>query len=392
MMRGMVAAMAIAASLGILLIAMSSRPFRPAASAASAASASGKLAATAPADGLGLPPNWPWRGVQLDMSGGDAEVVAGIARDLHANAIRVDLAPRWTMSKYGCSVQKAWELNLAWADRVLDACRRFGVVGIISYSQYPEDPGAGYIQDDPRFWESRADREAFMKNVSTVVGRFRGRGDELGGYYFMIEPLERSGGVKIPDAWPGMARDIVGAVRRLDGDRHVVMNPGPGGLVGGFRELRPLDDPHVIYSTHMYMPLEYTHQGANKETGDFKKYEYPGLVGLKHWDKAALEDYLSPVAAFQERHGGLVWIGEFSEIRWAPGCERYLEDCIDVFQSHGWGWSYFGYGGYHGWNLHYNGRFSTAKDRADTISDGPSARALLLAGKMSVPYPGAEAR
>lgn len=339
------------------------------------------------------PANWPWRGVELDMTGGDAEAVAGIARGLGANSVRIDIAPRWTMSKYGCSVGKAWDLNLSWADRVLDACDRFGVTGIISYSQYPEDPNAGYIQDDERFWESPADRAAFMDNVRKIVARFKGRGRELGGYYFMIEPLERKGGrAVIPDAWPEMAGKIVASVRSLDGDRWVVINPGPGGLVGGFRTLEPMDDPYVIYSAHMYMPPEYTSQGANRETRDFKSYGYPGRVGAKYWDKAALDEYLGPVARFQEEYGRLVWIGEFSAIRWAPGAEEYLDDCIDVFQEHGWGWCFFAFGGYHGWSLHYDERFSTNADRAKTVSDGPSARWRLLERKLSAPYPAGEGR
>jgi len=37
-----------------------------------------------------------------------------------------------------------------------------------------------------------------------------------------------------------------------------------------------------------------------------------------------------------------MYIGEFSAIRWAPdgSAYRYLKDLIDVFEAHGWDWSY----------------------------------------------------
>jgi hypothetical protein len=69
---------------------------------------------------------------------------------------------------------------------------------------------------------------------------------------------------------------------------------------------------------------------------------YPGVIDGTQWDKAALEAALKPVVEFQQAYGVRIYIGEFSAIRWAPddSAHRYLADLIDIFERHGWDWSY----------------------------------------------------
>ena len=64
-----------------------------------------------------------------------------------------------------------------------------------------------------------------------------------------------------------------------------------------------------------------------------------------------------PLIEFQNKYKKLIWIGEFSAVRWAPGGDDYVRDLIEIFDSHGWGWSYFCYNSFHGWNPDYDNVF-----------------------------------
>jgi len=65
---------------------------------------------------------------------------------------------------------------------------------------------------------------------------------------------------------------------------------------------------------------------------------------------------MQPLVRYQKAHNVLVYIGEFSAVRWAPGRDQYIKDVIDIFEEHGWGWTYFALGGkkvWTGWDSRY---------------------------------------
>ncbi len=104
-------------------------------------------------------------------------------------------------------------------------------------------------------------------------------------------------------------------------------------------------------------------------------YRYPGEIEGKRWDKAQLEAALKPVVEFQRKYGVHIYIGEFSAIRWAPdgsAC-RYLKDLIDIFEAHGWDWSYHAFREWDGWSVEHG---SDPKDHRRAKS--PTDREQLL--------------
>ncbi len=116
----------------------------------------------------------------------------------------------------------------------------------------------------------------------------------------------------------------------------------------------PLPISNVVYSVHMYVPHTFTHQGVGRPG---QPVDYPGLVDGKPYDKAALEAALKPTIDFQKRYNVAIYIGEFSAIRWAPGdsAYRYLKDVIDIFEAHGWDWSYHAFREWDGWSVEHTG-------------------------------------
>lgn len=314
------------------------------------------------------PPNWPWRGITISFEGSrinegtGPDDIALLKNRLNINSARITLDVRTYSSRFNTSPEVAWETNLAWADRMLDACKAANITAILSISQFPIDPALGYIQDSPEFWNDQAQLDEVLRRVSLLAEHFKDRGEELGAYEVLNEPLLREDGVvKVPLKWPSMMEEIISNIRQSDHARWIVLTPGPGGLPSGYADFTPLQAERIIYGAHDYVPLQFTHQGIRDwELG----YRYPGYIGLNYWDKKAHETYLEPLRSFQQKYSAYVWIGEFSAVRWAEGSEDYILDLAFLFDSYGWGWAYFNYGGYHGWNPDYDTGYAT-DDKSD---------------------------
>src|SRR5690606_10548264 len=119
------------------------------------------------------------------------------------------------------------------------------------------------------------------------------------------------------------------------GGRVIIFEPGPLGGWANLDVYEPLDVPGVVYSVHLYEPMQFTHQGV--VDGLPVGPTYPGEINGKQWDQEALRRAIDPVRQFQLDYGVPIFIGEFGAARWAPGdsTERYLSDCIDIFEAYG---------------------------------------------------------
>jgi hypothetical protein len=79
------------------------------------------------------------------------------------------------------------------------------------------------------------------------------------------------------------------------------------------------------------------------------------VIEGKRWDKAQLEAAMKPAVDFQKNYGVHIYVGEFSAIRWAPGdsAYRYLKDLIELFEAHGWDWTYHAFREWDGWSVEH---------------------------------------
>ena len=64
---------------------------------------------------------------------------------------------------------------------------------------------------------------------------------------------------------------------------------------------------------------------------------------------------MKPVREFQLKHKARIYVGEFSAVAWAEGAERYLGDCIEMFEEYGWDWSYHAFREWAGWSVEHEG-------------------------------------
>jgi len=306
--------------------------------------------------GSQYPPQWPWKGFVMASTTSDASDVAIITDTVDANFLALQLKPRLRAMRDKINPEQALAKEIAWADKVLDACKKHGVTAMIVMYQFPMDPSLGIKQNMPAFWNKQEYLNEVVATARRVAAHFAGRGIELAGYQFLSEPVAKAGGkVEIPEQWPGLLERIITTLRTEDPKCWIAVTPGPGGQPQGYRSFDKLDHERIIYNFHMYKPHAFTHQGV----GDLKLGpSYPGLIQFQYWDKNRLKRTVEPVVQFQSKHDVPILVGEFSAARWAEGAEQYLLDAVSIFNANKWGWAYHSYSGSHVWNPHYDNLYS----------------------------------
>ncbi|MGO8926783.1 MAG: glycoside hydrolase family 5 protein [Limisphaerales bacterium] len=277
-----------------------------------------------------------------------------LGQEWNANLIR------WQLIRYGPSAQintaagyDAWlEGALGKLDAALPLCERYGVRVVLDlHSPFGGTPTvSGYVGTDTGLFANRAAQDKFVADWERMARRYRDS-PVIWGYDLANEPVEDEVAEGCDD-WQALATRAARAVRAADARHAIIVEPTPGGGPEGLENLEPLPVPGVVYSVHMYLPHQFTHQGVyGGETG----IAYPGMIAGKLWDKAALRHVLQPVRDWQRDYGVQIYIGEFSAIRWAPddSAYRYLKDCIELFEEFGWDWSYHAFREWSGWSVEH---------------------------------------
>ena len=140
-----------------------------------------------------------------------------------------------------------------------------------------------------------------------------------------------------PDAtdWWTLQEKAAKAIRKIDPDVPIIVEANEGDSPEAFSYMSPLELTNVVYETHMYLPMAFTHQGVFS-SGD-ALIAYPNAE--KGWNIDFLRQQLKPVRDFQLKHGARIYAGEFSAVAWAPGAEKHLADCISLFEEYGRNWT-----------------------------------------------------
>jgi endoglucanase len=141
-------------------------------------------------------------------------------------------------------------------DSIVTALLTKGIVVILNMHHYRQldgdqrDPGESAVADavvDVRFvmlWEQ-------------VATHFQGRNARLV-FELYNEPHGRLNG----DPWNVLAARALGAVRKTNPDRVVVIGPTSWNGAGDLRLLKLPNDSNLIATVHNYAPFTFTHQGA----------------------------------------------------------------------------------------------------------------------------------
>jgi endoglucanase len=284
----------------------------------------------------------------------DAESLRVLGQDWNANLIR------WQLIRHGRPGQPlslegfdSWlETELKKLEAALPLCEQYGLCVVVDLHSPPGGKAttSGYAGSDDRLFTDPDCQAKFVETWRGIAKRFA-NSRPIWGYDLANEPVEDLVEEGCDD-WQGLAERAAQAIRSVDPDRAIIVEPSSWGGPAGLNELVPLSVTNVVYSVHMYLPHAFTHQGV-QQPGPV--YGYPGLIQGKRWDKTQLEAALQPAIDFQKRYGVHIYIGEFSAIRWAPNnsASRYLKDLIEIFEAHGWDWSYHAFREWNGWSVEH---------------------------------------
>jgi hypothetical protein len=305
----------------------------------------------------------------------DEDGLRTLGRDWHANLVR------WQLIRHGRPGQPssladydAWlDGELQRLDAALPLCEKYGLYVAVDLHSPPggKPTVSGYIGSDDRLFTDRAAQDKFVDVWRRIATRYQGA-KPIWGFDLANEPVEEDAAEDCDD-WHDLAERTARAIREIDPQRTLIVEAPPWGSPESLADFTPLTVPNVVYSAHMYVPGEFTHQGVHNQNQP--PVMYPGKIQGKQWDKTALVAALQPVIDFQRTYNVPIYIGEFSAIRWAPGDSacHYLRDVIDICEEHGWDWSYHAFREWQGWSVEHG------SDRTDTRPTAqPTDRLRLL--------------
>jgi len=290
----------------------------------------------------------------------------------NANLIRLYIGRDKTGEK---SFAEIFPQRLDEVENVVRWCAARGIAVVIDY-HYPP-------RGEPSLWTTPAAHDRMVEHWKEIATRFR-QYPNIIGYDLLNEPTHPSWPEIRPwpesgtDSWPALAQRVINAIRPIDPDTPIVIEPGPWGKPVGFKDFPVLRDDRIVMSFHMYEPQEITFQGIPiKSTGEARPmpYSYPGELNGVMIDKEWLRNELQPVVEYAKKHKLPVFVGEFSCVRWAPGDTgaNYLRDTIELFEEYGWQWTYHAFREWSGWSLEHVG----GPDEA-TLAAEPTGRYLVV--------------
>lgn len=252
-------------------------------------------------------------------------------------------------------------------DAMLPTLEKYGLYVALDLHSPPGGQGTagGYAGSDGGLFADKACQDRFVSAWERMARRYKGS-KVIWGFDLANEPVEDSWTGEVDD-WHALAERTARAIRAIDPNRTLIVEPAEWGGPDGLRHFVPVDVPNVVYSVHMYIPHEFTHQGVHSPSGPIR---YPGTIGGKQWDKAALRAALEPAVQFQKAYNVHMYIGEFSAIRWAPdgSAYRYLRDLIEVMEELGWDWSYHAFREWDGWSVEH-GEDRANRERSASRTD-----------------------
>ncbi len=302
-----------------------------------------------------IPLNWPWRGINI-VVGPDVElnVSEQTIRDLRAsgvNSIRLTIEARKYSIENDLPIEIGVNKLFNYFEQIIKWCDNEGIIIIIGSTDFPLDPLKNFDRRSLEFWESEVELEAALSYINQLVLKFD-KYENVIAYDFFSEPVVvfGDGTSRLPEEWNSFFHRILKTIRNHS-NKYVIYTPGVWGLPKGYRDFNePINDAKVIYGFHFYNPHAYTHQGLPKRS---KFYSYPRQIDNIYWDKNRISHEMNVVTKWAQQNNKLVYVGEFSVVRWAEGKEHYLEDVLKVFEENQMGYSYWNLNGWDGWKMDY---------------------------------------
>ncbi len=265
-----------------------------------------------------------------------------------ANLVRAQITRNWGKinTELDLAEYNQWlEQRLKDLEGTTARAKKYGIKFVIDLHT---PPGGKIDSYNMRMFFEKKYADAFLDCWRKIATRFRGN-PQIYAYDLINEPVQ-----SVPSAldyWE-LQRRAAEIVRAIDPDTPIMIESNESDRPQTYTYLSPLRMDNIIYQVHMYFPLEYTHQRLQ---GKGPLLHYPGVINGVMWNRDKIRETLQPVRDFQLRHQCKIYVGEFSAIVWAPGADRYIRDCISVFEEYGWDWTFHAFREWSGWSVEHTG-------------------------------------
>ena len=281
---------------------------------------------------------------------------------------------RWkgkTSDTDGFTAWLDWKLGVLKGE-ALPLARKYGIPLVVDLHVPPGGRGGSGMKmlDDP-VWA-----DFFVACWRKIATQLKG---EKGVYaYDLINEPTQFGKPKVCD-YLEIQRRAASAIRKIDATTPIIVscrNDVAWCAPSAFKWMKPIGLPNIFYQFHMYEPFDYTHQ---KVLPQFKETVAAYPDPAKGWDAEGLRRIVAPVRKFEKRYGARIFVGEFSAVAYAKGCDRWMADTAALLNGYGWDWCYHAFREWPGWSVEHE---VTSGDSAATAkfapsTDNPRMRALV---------------
>lgn len=257
--------------------------------------------------------------------------------------------------------------DLATLKQVLDNAQAAGIKVVITPLSLPgmrwSQNNGGKFDDrlwqDKQYWQQSA---RYWRDLASVLKDH----PAIAAYNIINEPapeknsdLAEHAAPALMQAWyqrqqgsardlPAFYRTIIAAIREVDTSTPIMVDSGWYAGADAFSYWpQKLNDPHVLYSVHMYEPYDATSAPNAKRQ---KPWVYPGKVpfagAMQQWDAQRVAAYLALPFSWAKEKGVAnhqMVVGEFGCVRTLRGCTEYLEDVLTVLDKQQVHWAFYSF-------------------------------------------------
>lgn len=263
-----------------------------------------------------------------------------LADEWKVNLIRFPIGTEASIDINSPNFDAVLQQDIQHLDSLLPFCQEYGIYVVLDLHNLSKG-----------IFESSLAEKKFVSTWEILAEKYRSSTIVMG-YDIANEPSLHD---IESDKWQLIAEKTAKAIRSIDPSTAIIIQPhNSSNNPEGFKYFEPIDVTNVVYSLHVYVPYEFTHQFVSPETNT--AFEYPGECIGYYWDKDLLKKALAPALNFQERYNVPLYVGEFSAVRFAPNgsAYRYLVDCIEIFEEYGWDWTYHAFREASCWSVEHN--------------------------------------
>lgn len=207
---------------------------------------------------------------------------------------------------------------------------------------------------DFSLWEDRQKQERFVKIWQKIAMRYAECPEVLGYDLFNVPITNDQSG----EAYEALLHQTIEAIRAVD-QNHLIVVSKLYGVEGSIEvhetleQYRLVSDENVLYDTHFYEPVAYSHQYAewigNFEDGgrypDEAVFEPIGIGAFMPRNKAYLQDRLKVLIELNARFNYPVHVGEIGLVPCCfegdKGGMAWVNDVCDILESNGIGYYYW---------------------------------------------------